>query len=118
MKHETGNVHYTCGHVVWDKDMPQDQDWQSEVECPACRSNREAIWKMRTDRLAKLLSVNAPRHVIEQEMLLDLKTYGLWRLIFRDLWGKVQLNFWWLWHRVILGKSFEQIEDEILRRKE
>jgi hypothetical protein len=34
--HKSGNIHYSCGHVVWDKNNPQDMDWQSEVECPSC----------------------------------------------------------------------------------
>lgn len=32
-----GHIHYTCGHIIWDADAPQDEDWQSEVGCPDCR---------------------------------------------------------------------------------
>lgn len=32
-----GHVYYTCGHTEENSDVPQDQDWQSEVACPDCR---------------------------------------------------------------------------------
>ena len=33
---EGGNIHYACGHVLHDPEVPQDTDWASEVECPNC----------------------------------------------------------------------------------
>ena len=32
----TINIHFICGHMVHIVWAPEDQEWQSEVECPDC----------------------------------------------------------------------------------
>lgn len=78
----------------------------------------ESLWRERCRRMVKLCELDAPVWIIIGEAILLCKSVGLWRCfrvhILTDWKGA--LRFWWmiLWHKKILRKTDEQIEELIL----
>lgn len=77
----------------------------------------EQVWTMRCQRMKKLIQLDAPPVVILGEAELLLKSFGMWSVLWRSY--RISFKSWvvfrWilLWHKTILRKSDEEIDEEL-----
>jgi hypothetical protein len=75
-------------------------------------------WSNRTKRLKRLIELDAPECIIENECISILEVNGLYKNVWRhlraavrlELWYYVKFRFWWTF---VLGKSEDEIDDLI-----
>ncbi len=80
----------------------------------------EQRWRSRTERLRRLIEIDAPKPIIHTECLLVLRTHGLYKLLWQNVKSDIKLELWFwfkiqLWYKFILLKSDKEIDDLVER---